>query len=74
MFSEYSDLIARLKSEGSHHRALHLLTRHEELDAQITDMEARNAGDSHLEIGALKKEKLRVKDELHALLRELAGA
>ena len=74
MFSEYGDLIARLKQEGTHHRALHLMARHEELDQQVTDMEARNAGDSHAEIGALKKEKLRVKDELYALLRELASA
>ena len=73
MFSEYSDLIARLKSEGSHHRALHLIARHEELDAQIAGMEGHNAGDSHTEIGALKKEKLRVKDALHALLREIAA-
>lgn len=74
MFSEYSDLIARLKVEGTHHRALHLIARHEELDQQIAGMEGRNASVSHAEIGALKKEKLRVKDELYALLRELANA
>lgn len=73
MFSEYSDLVARLKSEGTHHRALHLIARHEELDEQITGMEGHNAGDSHAEIGALKKEKLRIKDELYVLLRELTS-
>lgn len=74
MFSEYSDLIARLKHEGINHRALHLIARHEELDQQIAGMEERNAGDSHTEIGALKKEKLRVKDELYGLLRDIAAA
>lgn len=74
MFPEYQDLIARIKAEGTHARALNLMDRHEELDRQITDMEAQNAGDTHAEIGALKKEKLRVKDELHALLQELQAA
>jgi uncharacterized protein YdcH (DUF465 family) len=69
MFPEYRDLMTRLKSEGANHRFLHLFERHNELDQQITTLEDHDAGGTHAEIESLKKEKLRVKDELYALLR-----
>ncbi|HOV20700.1 YdcH family protein [Ottowia sp.] len=74
MFPEYRDLITRLKSEGTHQRFLHLFERHNELDHQITGLGAQDAGSTHAEIESLKKEKLRVKDELYALLRQEAAA
>ncbi|MEZ5608407.1 MAG: DUF465 domain-containing protein [Burkholderiaceae bacterium] len=74
MFPEYRDLIQRLKSEGTHQRFLHLFERHNQLDQQITEMGTQDAGNMHAAIEALKKEKLRVKDELYALLRHEATA
>ena len=74
MFPEYRDLITRLKSEGKHQRFLHLFERHNQLDQQITEMGTQDAGNMHAAIEALKKEKLRVKDELYALLRHEATA
>lgn len=74
MFPEYRDLITRLKSEGTHQRFLHLFERHNQLDQQITDMGTADAGPMHAAIEALKKEKLHVKDELYALLRQEAAA
>ena len=72
MFPEYRELITRLKSEGTNQRFLHLFDKHNDLDHKITGMEQRDAGDVHAEIEALKKEKLRVKDELYNLLRQVA--
>ena len=72
MFPEYRDLITRLKSEGTHQRFLHLFDRHNELDHQISALESHDAGGTHAEIETLKKEKLLVKDELYAILRQEA--
>lgn len=74
MFPEYRDLIDRLKTEGTHQRFLSLFERHSQLDQQIAAMGDKDAGSVHQEIEALKREKLRVKDELYALLRQEAGA
>ena len=74
MFPEYRDLITRLKSEGTHQRFLHLFDRHNELDHQISGLGAQDAGSTHAEIESLKKEKLRLKEELYALLRQEAAA
>jgi uncharacterized protein YdcH (DUF465 family) len=70
MFPEYRDLITRLKSEGANQRFLHLFERHNELDQKIKTLEDRDAGGIHAEIEALKKEKLHVKDEIYAILRQ----
>ena len=72
MFPEYRDLITRLKGEGSNTRFLNLFERHNELDHQIKAMEGHDAGAIHSEIETLKKEKLRIKDELYAILRQEA--
>lgn len=72
MFPEYRDLITRLKGEGTNHRFLHLFEKHNELDHQISALESHDAGGTHAEIETLKKEKLLVKDELYAILRQEA--
>lgn len=69
MFPEYRELIERIKADGKNQRALHLLGRHAELDTQIDGMSNLDAGSVHDEIDTLKREKLRVKDELLALLK-----
>lgn len=73
MFPEYRDLITRLKTEGTHQRFLNLFEKHNQLDHEITALESRNAGSTHLEIDTMKKEKLRIKDELHGILRQEAA-
>ena len=70
MFPEYRDLITRLKGEGTNARFLNLFERHNELDHRIRGMEDLDAGGIHAEIETLKKEKLQVKDELYAILRQ----
>ena len=51
-----------------------LFERHNQLDHQIANMGTQDAGTMHAAIEALKKEKLHVKDELYALLRQEAAA
>ena len=74
MFPEYRDLITRLKGEGTNARFLSLFEKHNDLDHKIAGMEQKDAGGVHTEIEALKKEKLRIKDELYSLLRQEAAA
>ncbi|MDR0458568.1 MAG: DUF465 domain-containing protein [Burkholderiaceae bacterium] len=74
MFPEYRDLITRLKTEGTNTRFLSLFERHNQLDHEITGLENHNASGVHEDIETLKKEKLRLKDELYTLLRQEAAA
>ncbi len=74
MFPEYRELITRLKTEGTNHRFLHLFEKHNELDHKISGLELHDAGGVHAEIETLKKEKLRIKDELYSLLKQEAEA
>ncbi len=74
MFPEYRDLITRLKGEGTNARFLNLFEKHNELDHRIKSMEDMDAGGIHTEIETLKKEKLAMKDELYAILRQEASA
>ncbi|MDR0479874.1 MAG: DUF465 domain-containing protein [Burkholderiaceae bacterium] len=74
MFPEYRDLITRLKADGSNTRFLSLFEKHNQLDHEILALEDHNASGIHSDIETLKKEKLHVKDELYALLRQEAAA
>ena len=74
MFPEYRDLITRLKGEGTNARFLHLFEKHNDLDHQVKALEDHDAGATHAEIETLKREKLRVKDELYAILRQESAA
>ena len=69
MFDEYRDLIERLKAEGTHTRFLALYDKHAELDQKIHGMRTSDSGAVHAELDALKREKLRVKDAIHGILR-----
>lgn len=68
MFPEFRDLITRLKHEDRNFDRL--FNKHSELDRKISDMASRIDPDNELEIERLKKEKLRIKDELYLLLRK----
>jgi len=72
MFSEYRDLISRLKTEDDHFARL--FHRHNELDQQIINMEAHIVPADGLSIETLKKEKLLLKDSLYQILRRAAQA
>lgn len=71
MFPEYRDLISKLKQENS--RFARLFDEHNELDDKITGL-ANNPVTSGAEtIDELKKVKLKLKDELYAILQKAAG-
>lgn len=71
MFPEYRDLISKLKQENS--RFARLFDEHNELDDKITGL-ANNPVTSGAEtIDELKKAKLKLKDELYAILQKAAG-
>lgn len=70
MFPEYRDLITRLKTTDM--RFTRLFDQHNALDHQISNMETEAGPSAHLEIEALKKQKLQLKDELYTLLKRKA--
>ncbi|MNN55398.1 hypothetical protein D3C81_1702710 [compost metagenome] len=72
MFPEYRDLISRLKTEDAHFTRL--FDEHNELDQRIKNLEARIELGTDAEIETLKKEKLNLKDQLHAILKEADAA
>lgn len=71
MFPEYRDLITRLKTTD--HHFTRLFDQHNQLDQKICTMEAETGPSAHLEIEALKKQKLRLKDELYAWLKKASA-
>ena len=73
MFPEYRDLITKLK--GHDHHFTKIFDKHNALDLSISKMEARGVlPTAEDEIEALKREKLKLKDELWAILRKAAAA
>lgn len=68
MFPEYRDLIHTLKMEDA--RFARLFEKHHVLDHQIRRMEAGQEPATHEQIESLKKEKLRIKDELYVILKK----
>ncbi|WP_334135170.1 YdcH family protein [Tepidimonas sp.] len=72
MFPEYRDLISKLKT--SDHHFARLFDKHNELDERIQRMEQGIEPGSHEQIETLKKEKLLLKDQLYAILRQAAAA
>jgi uncharacterized protein YdcH (DUF465 family) len=68
MFPEYRELISKLKSESSHFARL--FDKHNDLDQKIQNMESGVERSTEQEIEILKKEKLKLKDELYLLLKK----
>ena len=67
MFPEFRDLITQLKTTDFHFTRL--FDKHNALDEKITLMVAQTGPAADLEIEALKKQKLALKDEIYALLK-----
>ncbi|OIN92789.1 MAG: hypothetical protein AUJ20_06275 [Comamonadaceae bacterium CG1_02_60_18] len=70
MFPEYRDLITELKSSNAHF--VSLFQQHNTLDQQVKRMVSRTDPATPVEIEKLKKEKLRLKDEIYAFLKKTA--
>ncbi len=71
MFPEYRDLISKLKTADAHFARL--FNHHNALDQRIKNIEDGVEAANALAVENLKKEKLRVKDELYQLLRKAAA-
>ncbi len=72
MFPEYRELITQLKN--SDHHFGRLFEQHNTLDQKIKNMESRVETGTHEQIEVLKKEKLLLKDQLHAILRKASAS
>ncbi|MEG9545415.1 YdcH family protein [Mannheimia sp. HC-2023] len=68
MFPEFRDLITKLKQSDAHFSRL--FDKHNELDQRIKNMEANIEIATHEEVETLKKEKLHLKDQLYAILKQ----
>ncbi len=67
MFHEERELITKLK--GANARFTSLFDKHNELDEKIAQMQKDNIYND-AEVDTLKREKLRLKDEIYAFLSE----
>ena len=69
MFPEFQGLVDELRAKDPHFNSM--LDKHRDLDQQIMKMEAGDGSGLYeqLEVDALKKKKLALKDELYQALR-----
>ena len=72
MFPEYRDLITKLKGNDAHFTRL--FDKHNEMDQQIKNMEARIVQATAIEIENLKKEKLQLNDKIYTHLRNVESS
>lgn len=68
MFPEYRDLISKLKNSDLHFQKL--FDEHNELDQKIKNIESGIAVDTSETIESLKKQKLKLKDEMYDILKK----
>ncbi len=71
MFPEYRELITELKSANP--RFLSLFDKHNQLDHEILRLEGPQGNGYSEKVIQLKKEKLRLKDELYQILKKASG-
>lgn len=67
MFPEYRDLIAQLREENPYFARL--FEEHNELDKQISQLELDPVNHINDDIDAIKRKKLKLKDEIYRMLR-----
>jgi uncharacterized protein len=72
MFPEYRNLMTQLKHSDLHFTKM--FDRHNEIDQKIKNIEAQTELGTEDEVETLKKEKLRLKDEIYAILLKAAQA
>lgn len=68
MFPEHRELISELRQ--SHPRFQRIFDQHNELDHAIKNMEDGRLPGSKLELGQLKKKKLKLKDDLYSIIKQ----
>lgn len=68
MFPEYRDLISKLKSSDVQFQEKFDL--HTDLDAEIRKLEKHHVSDYSAEVKDLKKQKLKLKEEIYDILRQ----
>ncbi len=66
MFHEYRDVITKMKVDNAHFAKL--FEKHNELDDKIDAAEAGREHLEHFELETLKKEKLKLKDEVYQMI------
>jgi Uncharacterized protein conserved in bacteria len=71
MFPEYRELISKLKNTDL--RFQKLFDQHNELDQKIKNIESGIAVDTSESIETLKKQKLKLKDEMHEILKKASS-
>ena len=71
MFPEFRHLINELRDANPRFRAL--FTRHHHLDTEISQLEHKDGSGYCDKVAAMKREKLKVKDEMYRLLRSAAA-
>ena len=71
MFPEFRDRISQLKTVDAHFARL--FDKHNALDQQIKNIEAHLEAGSAEDVENLKKEKLKLKDELYQILKNAAA-
>ncbi|WP_374668121.1 YdcH family protein [Acinetobacter sp.] len=67
MFPEFRDLIQQLREDNPHFARL--FEQHEELDQEICLLEQDPVNVINIDIETLKRQKLKLKDELYRLLK-----
>jgi len=70
MFPEFHEQISRLKHDNPHFERMY--QKHADLDHRIQDIEAGRATGTTLDVEKLKKEKLHLKDQIYAMLKQAA--
>lgn len=70
MFPEFRDQITQLKTTDGHFARM--FEQHNALDQQIQRMQSRTEPSTPAQIELLKKEKLQLKDQIHAILKKAA--
>lgn len=68
MLSEYRDIMTKLKTEDAHFNKV--FEKHNELDQKITDIDEGREHLDEFSLDTLKKEKLKLKDELYAIIMQ----
>ncbi|MDF7669669.1 YdcH family protein [Orbaceae bacterium ESL0721] len=70
MFPEYRDLISKIKNSDLHFQKL--FDQHNEIDQQIKNITSGIAVETNKTVEELKKEKLKLKDEMYSILQKAA--
>ncbi len=66
MLHEYRDIISKIKVSNAHFAKI--FEKHNELDQQINNAEEGREHIEQLDLEAMKKEKLKLKDEAYAMI------